>query len=161
MNQSGRSMIETLGVLAIIGVVSIGGIAAFSQAMMKSKVNKTLQQISTISSAVSSLDVATYEGLNNKTVIKLKAAVAADNANNIENPFGGITTVSAVDNGAYYKIELTNIPDSACISLLSHEWSAKGNFVGITVNGNSVTPTQVSSAINSCRQSNTIAVKYQ
>ena len=161
MNQTGRSMIETLGVLAIVGVVSIGGIAAFSQAMMKSKVNKTLQQLSTISSAVSSLDIATYEGLNNRTVIKLKAAVAADDSNNIENPFGGTTTVSSIDSGAYYKIELTDIPDGACISLLSHEWSAKGNFVGIVVNNNNVTPTQVSSAINSCRESNTIAVKYR
>ncbi|MBS6473139.1 MAG: hypothetical protein KH347_02690 [Acetobacter sp.] len=32
-NESGRSMIEMLGVLAIIGVLSVGGIAGYSQAM--------------------------------------------------------------------------------------------------------------------------------
>ena len=34
-NESGRSMIEMLGVLAIIGVLSVGGIAGYSRAMMK------------------------------------------------------------------------------------------------------------------------------
>lgn len=161
MNQHGRSMIEMLGVLAIIGVLSIGGIAGFSSAMMKSKVNKTLQQISAISSAVSSLDVATYEGLNNKTVIKMKAAKAADDHSNIDNAFGGRINVSDTDNGASYKIELTAVPEEACIALLSHEWSAKGHFAGLSVNDTSVTPAKVASAIGSCRQTNTIVVKYQ
>ena len=33
--QSGRSMIEMLGVLAIIGVLSVGGISGYSKAMAK------------------------------------------------------------------------------------------------------------------------------
>ena len=40
-NQLGRSMIEMLGVLAIIGVLSVGGIAGYSKAMEKWKINKT------------------------------------------------------------------------------------------------------------------------
>ena len=31
--QSGRSMVEMLGVLAIIGVLSVGGISGYSKAM--------------------------------------------------------------------------------------------------------------------------------
>lgn len=38
----GRSMIEMLGVLAIIGVLSVGGLIAYSYAMHKSKINKML-----------------------------------------------------------------------------------------------------------------------
>ena len=45
--QSGRSMIEMLGVLAIIGVLSIGGIAGYSKAMFKYKMNKSLDMFST------------------------------------------------------------------------------------------------------------------
>ena len=44
--QSGRSMIEMLGVLAIIGVLSVGGIAGYSKAMSKFKVNKALGEYS-------------------------------------------------------------------------------------------------------------------
>ncbi len=39
-NQSGRSMIEMLGVLAIIAVLTVGGIAGYSKAMEKFKLNK-------------------------------------------------------------------------------------------------------------------------
>lgn len=42
----GRSMIEMLGVLAIIGVLSAGGIAGYSSAMTSYKTNKTLDAIS-------------------------------------------------------------------------------------------------------------------
>ena len=41
-SQSGRSMIEMLGVLAIIGVLSVGGIAGYSKAMEKWKIIKTI-----------------------------------------------------------------------------------------------------------------------
>ena len=46
--QSGRSMVEMLGVLAIIGVLSVGAIAGYSKAMMKYKLNKQAEQISSI-----------------------------------------------------------------------------------------------------------------
>ena len=43
---TGRSMVEMLGVLAIIGVLSVGAIAGYSKAMMKYKLNKQAEQIS-------------------------------------------------------------------------------------------------------------------
>ena len=45
---AGRSMVEMLGVLAIIGVLSVGAIAGYSKAMMKYKLNKQTEQISSI-----------------------------------------------------------------------------------------------------------------
>ena len=53
--QIGRSMIEMLGVLAIIGVLSVGGIAGYSKAMMKYRVNKTIDQITTLSTNITTL----------------------------------------------------------------------------------------------------------
>ena len=41
----GRSMVEMLGVLAIIGVLSVGAIAGYSKAMFKYKLNKQTEQI--------------------------------------------------------------------------------------------------------------------
>ena len=46
--ECGRSMIEMLGVLAIIGVLSVGGIAGYSKAMEKYKVNKAVSEYSYI-----------------------------------------------------------------------------------------------------------------
>ena len=45
INQLGRSMVEMLGVLAIIGVLSVGAISGYSNAMTKHKLNKQTEQI--------------------------------------------------------------------------------------------------------------------
>ena len=44
----GRSMIEMLGVLAIVGVLSVGGIAGYSKAMEKFKVNKLVEEYTSL-----------------------------------------------------------------------------------------------------------------
>ena len=44
-NELGRSMVEILGVLAIIGVLSIGGIQGYKYAMDKYTANQTLNDI--------------------------------------------------------------------------------------------------------------------
>ena len=49
---AGRSMVEMLGVLAIIGVLSVGAIAGYSKAMMKYKLNKHAEQMNTLINAV-------------------------------------------------------------------------------------------------------------
>ena len=44
--QNGRSMIEMLGVLAIIGVLSIGGLAGYTMAMNRHRANQVLDYVS-------------------------------------------------------------------------------------------------------------------
>ncbi len=43
--ESGRSMVEMLGVLAIIGVLSVGGIAGYSHSMRKHRANQIVDAI--------------------------------------------------------------------------------------------------------------------
>ena len=64
-HESGRSMIEMLGVLAIIGVLSVGGIQGYSMAMSKFKVSKTTDQVQTMVTNIRTLFAGnrTYNGL--------------------------------------------------------------------------------------------------
>ena len=73
-NQNGRSMIEMLGVLAIVGVLSVGGIAGYSKAMQKYRVNKTIDQITQISNGIHTLYTSrnNYEGLDIQLLGKAK-----------------------------------------------------------------------------------------
>ena len=48
IGQFGRSMIEMLGVLAIIGVLSVGGIAGYSKAMEKFRHNRMIDEYKTL-----------------------------------------------------------------------------------------------------------------
>ena len=50
--EQGRSMVEMLGVLAIIGVLSIGGIAGYTMAMNRYKANQILDLASKLFMAV-------------------------------------------------------------------------------------------------------------
>ena len=45
-NENGRSMIEMLGVLAIIGVLSVGGIYGYTVAMRNYRANEIVQTVS-------------------------------------------------------------------------------------------------------------------
>lgn len=54
-NQNGRSMIEMLGVLAIIGVLSVGGIAGYSKAMDKYKTNKLIDEVISVAHNIKTL----------------------------------------------------------------------------------------------------------
>ena len=52
-SQKGRSMVEMLGVLAIVGVLSVGGISAYGVAMKKHKANELLHQASMLATTIS------------------------------------------------------------------------------------------------------------
>ncbi len=121
-SENGRSMIEMLGVLAIIGVLSVGGIAGYSKAMMKYRINKTIEQITLIAGNVRTFFASqgNYDGVrctcNNTScsgqstgdgcpVIK-KAKILPDemitvNADGkitaITNPFGGLFFLYTID----------------------------------------------------------------
>ena len=49
INETGRSMVEMLGVLAVIGVLSIGGIQGYTYAMNKYRANNVLNEINMVS----------------------------------------------------------------------------------------------------------------
>ena len=126
VNEQGRSMIEMLGVLAIVGVLSVGGIAGYSKAMAKFKTNKVIDQINTISTNVRTLysSQRNYGGLNNGTAIRMalipSEMYAASNKSasgsdvEVTNAFGG------TDNA--YVIAVDALPKTACVSIATTDW---------------------------------------
>lgn len=150
INQSGRSMIEMLGVLAIIGVLSVGGIAGYSKAMTKFKINKTMQQITEIATNIRTLyaQQKDFNGLNNTMAIQMgvvpdELATGSGTSYSYKGPvqkishaFGGdifITYDWAEDNG--FGIELTNLTKESCIALASADWGTtdSSGVIGIII----------------------------
>ncbi len=139
--QSGRSMIEMLGVLAIIGVLSVGGIAGYSKAMMKYRINKTIEQITLIAGNIKAFfasqkdfsDLGT-ETAPNIAVIK-KAKLVPDemwDGDNIVDPFGNIVNIhssscnSNGDDMPLYSIGFTDLPEEVFIELSMTDWTPLG-----------------------------------
>jgi len=67
-NEYGRSMIEMLGVLAIIGVLSIGGLAGYTMAMNRHRANQILDYVSRCAVAAQTNGDGYYIGDITKTV---------------------------------------------------------------------------------------------
>ena len=133
-NQNGRSMIEMLGVLAIIGVLSVGGIAGYSKAMEKFKINKTIEQISTIANNVRTtfMSQGNYRGLD--ALLAHNAGIIPDemwDEDNEEahNVWGGMLGVVDTYSGYTFAIYTLILSDSACLELLTHDWSVGGQPV--------------------------------
>ena len=141
--QSGRSMIEMLGVLAIVGVLSIGGIAGYSKAMMKFKINKTIEQISQISANIRALYIKqrNYASLGNYINMNYKLLKKANlvpleifeggsgSSETMINAFGGIFRVNADgkfthDDNKAFIVGVEGIPEEACIELATQDWGA-------------------------------------
>ena len=102
-NESGRSMVEMLGVLAIIGVLSIGGIAGYSMAMNRYRANEALDVANKYAVIVYS-GYQTAKATNGSTdnLPTLKAAGLTTNSDATKTP-GGVTiatpTVGTITDG--------------------------------------------------------------
>ena len=76
VNESGRSMVEMLGVLAIIGVLSIGGIAGYTLAMNRYRANEALQAASIVAiEAIARQETVTVSTENNDLQLTLPTGV--------------------------------------------------------------------------------------
>lgn len=150
--ESGRSMVEMLGVLAIVGVLSIGGIAGYSKAMAKYKVNKTLDQLSMLITNVRTTfgNQSSYYGLNEKAAIdydivgndlSLGSTSTLTNAYNGEVNVKAGTSAGVVCSGTTYCptfiITFKKLEKNACAAIASSDWgsSAASGLISISING--------------------------
>ena len=151
INESGRSMIEMLGVLAIIGVLSVGGIAGYSKAMSKYRVNKTVDQISHIAANTRILysSQTSYAGLDSSTTAgkaiinkaKLFPQEMGDGTGTppYTNPFQGAVTIKyskrfGADSNKAFVLTYSGIPEEACVDLATLDWGT-GSGGGLVVLG--------------------------
>jgi len=187
-NQNGRSMIEMLGVLAIIGVLSVGGIAGYSKAMQKYRINKAIEQITLIAGNVRAFFAPqrSYEGLHfcsedngygdkEKAACKLikKAKLMPDEmwddtAKMFKNVFGyyiGLYTAHKSSNTDKQAFSIGyGIPADyeLCIELLSHDWTSagmKGIRIGHGPFTNKTVPVSIDDAVNECKD-NTDVINF-
>ena len=135
VNESGRSMIEMLGVLAIIGVLSVGGIAGYSKAMNKFKTNKVADNVSMLVANIKTLYAQqnTYNGLENKTAISMGVVPDELGTNEstgvLTNAFSGPVYIATSDSTApddkkAFTLVFTKLSREACISLVTNDWGS-------------------------------------
>ena len=146
INQSGRSMIEMLGVLAIIGVLSAAGLYGYQKAMMKHKANKTINQMATIINNIhtafsnSASSQKPYSGMCDSgdanaeggcdatgKLIQLNVfpeEMLRGNGTNtkVYNLYQGEVKVTVKGGGEYFELDFANLPKDVAVSLGTTDW---------------------------------------
>ena len=133
---SGRSMIEIVGVLAVMGLITAGAFVLIQSGMASQKRNRASDEFANIvanvralfaeSEDVNSLPTSVTEGTQLLSALHISSTT----------PFGGNTTYSVVkgtsehgsgdysfDAGKYFVVKLTGLEEEDCWALVSKTWS--------------------------------------
>lgn len=157
-NENGRSMIEMLGVLAIIAVLTVGGIAGYTKAMAKIKVNKTIQQVTQMAqhTRIAFGSQRNYKGLGegeDVPTVMFTADLAPKEMLTVDangeyvvpyifkNAFKGSVSMrysdhSIVGDNMAFIVRFEGLPNAACIGVAIADWSGSdgSGFIGLTIN---------------------------
>jgi len=141
-NEHGRSMIEMLGVLAIIGVLSLAGVSGYQKAMAKHKINKTVNQMAQIVNNTrtaflnqhAKYPYAIFGPTKNdgKTQTAMKQAVALhifpdemiqdSQTPKIYNAYKGEVYIISEDEGETFEVVFEDLPRDASVAIGTMDW---------------------------------------
>ncbi len=130
--ESGRSMIEMLGVLAIMGVITAGAISMISYAMRMQKQSRVNDEVYQIVLGVRQI-LGEYDDFSNIDNSTIFTALAMSN----KNPYGGKYTIGVnPGNTRQFIVTIDGLSDSECKALVTKGWTdsvdgATGNCVSL------------------------------
>ena len=162
---SGRSMIEMLGVLAIMGIITGMSIAAYNMAMSTLKSGRVSEELLKIQQSVKSLySEGTYTGIKTETFISLGTLqeIPGSQGTKAKNQYGGEYILEEGQNGLSYKITMTMVTKGDCTQFVTKK---QEGVVSITVNGStwnasSGQPT-ATALVPQCRDESTVTFEYR
>lgn len=139
INETGRSMVEMLGVLAVIGVLSVGGIMGYKFAMVKYAANATINDVNLRSTTL----------LQQNESNKKLSLGEFDEISTMGYPFTPINE-DLVDN-KFILLEFSDVPKDVC-NVVQQDIAQQTNVEKVLVNND----------INGCLlDKNTIGVYFQ
>lgn len=126
--ESGRSMIEMLGVLAIMGVITVGAITMISTAMRTQKRTAVNDEVIQIVTSVRQLhgEYDDFSHINGATIF---GAIGMTT----KNPYGGTYEVATdASNPRQFIVSITGLPQTDCNYLVTKAWS---DSIGYQISG--------------------------
>jgi len=131
--ESGRSMTEMIGVIAIIGVLTVGAISAANFGLESYRVAAVANQIELAAEGVTDLyswgrSYPTEDSTDMRNKICQNHSVFDDDCVPEQTNFAAVMTAWGylelhADSESQFKIVLTNVPYTACNQLLDTKWA--------------------------------------
>lgn len=174
--QTGRTMIEMLGVLAVIGVISVAGYNLFSKAARSRKIGEIKSNVTILAMQSRRLACQYVEryGSYTKMLSRAKAypEVLEYNPNSVKyvGESGEEYKIDSVTSGgrknAFFTIKISRLSDEACMSLVTGNFGSTetNGFYSVTLNNTQLEnhPVTVAVAKVKCvNDNNEIVLKYR
>lgn len=149
---AGRSMVEMLGVLAIIAVLSAGGLIGYSKGMRRHRLNETISEIAVMVTNTRNFyaNSDNYESFDVPTAVRYNIATERmiGTASTLVNQYKGRITITldaanegGPDNTAFV-ITYRDLPVEACVGLARTDWgySEKYGLISLSVGNDDQDP---------------------
>ncbi|MDD4519506.1 MAG: hypothetical protein PHI50_01285 [Alphaproteobacteria bacterium] len=126
-NEQGRSMIEMLGVLAIVGVLSVGGLAGYNMAMNRVKTNRVIDELQLALVNIRT-NIPSGDYTNVATIAKsVKALDSTNKTDDLNTQLKGLSGAASVviaknDDASFFNLTFANIPVELCRRIASLNW---------------------------------------
>lgn len=128
ISENGRTMIEVIGVLAIITAVTIALTKMVNKMHDRFKISQITQEITDLRKNVSNRYVANgdYTGITDADIISGKVAPSEMvDGDKLVHAYNG--DVEIIGDHDSYKITFSSIPHSACVELALMNWNFNGS----------------------------------
>lgn len=167
VNQQGRSMVEMLGVLAIIGVLTVGGLSVVGKARQQQELTQLLSEVAEIVNAAKKMACDYDDGYSSYTDMLCSSEA---NPKGTECGTDGVITTSSdvtveivAETGSgegglkYFVANIGDMSEEACVYLATSDWGRRNTngFVGAYFTGSPSTdaPMDPGVAATSCVES--------
>ncbi len=152
-NETGRSMVEMLGVLAIIGVLSVGGIAGYTMAMNRYRANEVIDMANKYT-VVAFAARETNRTMNNGTVSGTFSVPAFCDTGLVATTGSGAAANckvngTAIGNASFFK-------DATCGTAANDSDTAMGAQVTLTFDDEAVCKAAASTLGQTCTDGTTV-----
>ena len=111
--ENGRSMVEMLGVLAVMGVLSIGGVAGYRYAIDKMNANDIINEVRKRAVTASQQRILGHD---------INLSEYGDNGR-IKGLYDVVTINDYVGDKKFFALTVSNVPQRVCDEILKQDWN--------------------------------------
>ena len=151
--QNGRSMLEMLGVLAIVGVLTVGGFNLVSKVNNNNQINTVVDEVGSLAAKIRRVarDYTSSDGTFMKYICKGKAypdtlncdlaeGSSANDTCNCSSFTGNADTTYTAASASYpslFTITVGNLSEEMCMALLTSNWGSETTTGFVSISGGS------------------------
>ena len=161
-NEKGRSMIEMLGVLAIVGVLTVGSLSMVGKARQQYNISQILGEATTLISNARKMACDYEEDYGSYTNMLYRSEAYPDGMTVTTND-GAATefvltadaTLAITGTNNQFTVVIGDLPESVCVAIMTADWNS-GNLIGASANGTASTEktVELDTAASACSGTN-------